>query len=124
MMILMRNRIVFILICAFALISRQSTGQSYYFRGYSVDEGLPFISVSAIFQDNKGNIWSGGYGGLSKFDGNSFTNYSPKDGLLNHSITCITQDNQGNLWIGTISGVNKYDGKKFTAYTIKHGLIS
>jgi ligand-binding sensor domain-containing protein len=124
MMVLMRNRIVSILIFALALINKQGTAQSYYFRGYSVDEGLPFISVSAVFQDTKGNIWSGGYGGLSKFDGNSFTNFSPKDGLLNHSVTCINQDNQGNLWIGTINGVNKYDGKKFTAYTTKHGLIS
>lgn len=120
----MRNRLAILLIFAFILFCRQSNGQSYNFKGYTVDDGLPFISVSSIFQDNKGNIWSGGYAGLSKFDGNSFTNYSPKDGLLNHSVTSITQDNQGNLWIGTISGVNKYDGKKFTAYTIKHGLIS
>ena len=120
---LTRNKIVFILILS-VFICRQSNGQSYYFKGYSVDDGLPFISVSSIFQDNKGNIWSGGYAGLSKFDGNSFTNYSPKDGLLNLSVTCISQDNQGNLWIGTISGINKFDGKKFTAYTTKHGLIS
>jgi ligand-binding sensor domain-containing protein len=120
----MRHRLAFILIFIFVLFYRQSNGQAYYFKGYSVEDGLPFVSVSTIFQDNKGNIWSGGYAGLSKFDGNSFTNYSPKDGLLNHSVTSINQDNQGNLWIGTISGVNKYDGKKFTAYTVKHGLIS
>src|SRR3954469_25453105 len=105
MVSLIRNKIVFIVVLAFIFICKQSVGQSYYFKGYSVDDGLPFISVSAIFQDTKGNIWSGGYAGLSKFDGNSFTNYSPKDGLLNLSVTCINQDNQGNLWIGTITGI-------------------
>ncbi len=98
--------------------------QSYYFRNYSVEDGLPFIEVSAIFQDHHGNLWSGGYGGLSKFDGLIFTNYTPKEGLLNHSVTTINEDNAGNLLIGTISGINVFDGKKFSGYTVKDGLIS
>ncbi|MBA3705918.1 MAG: histidine kinase, partial [Bacteroidetes bacterium] len=89
-----------------------------------VEDGLPFINVSTIFQDSKGNLWSGGYGGLSKFDGISFTNYTPKEGLLNHSVTSISEDNQGNLWIGTINGINKFDGKIVASYTTKNGLIS
>lgn len=97
--------------------------QNYFFKNYSVEDGLPFIQVTTIFQDSKGNLWSGAYGGLSKFDGITFTNYSPKEGLLNHSVTAITEDNKGNIWIGTISGINKFNGKKFTSYTTKHGLI-
>lgn len=98
--------------------------QSYYFRNYSVEDGLPFIEVSVIFQDHNGNLWSGGYGGLSKFDGVSFTNYSPKEGLLNHLVTSITEDNSGNLWVGTVAGISRYDGISFTGFTTKDGLIS
>lgn len=105
-------------------LSQQGIAQSYYFRNYSVDDGLPFINVSIIYQDHKGNLWSGGYGGLSKFDGITFTNYTPKNGLLDHAVTGITEDNQDNLWIGTIKGVNKLSGKKFTSYTTSQGLIS
>ncbi|MES2396179.1 MAG: two-component regulator propeller domain-containing protein [Bacteroidota bacterium] len=115
---------LFPFIIALVLLAKQGMSQSYYFQNYSVENGLPFIDVSTIFQDSKGNLWSGGYGGLSKFDGVSFTNYSPKNGLLNHSVTCITEDNNGNLWIGTISGINKFNAEKFTGYTTKHGLIS
>src|SRR5882762_10420556 len=106
-----KARILFLLLCVFALVLLPQKGkaQSYFFRNYSVEDGLPFIEVSTIFQDSRGNLWSGGYGGLSKFDGNSFTNYSPKEGLLNHYVTSISEDNQGNLWIGTISGVNKFN---------------
>lgn len=122
-----KAKIVFLPFCILIvqLLTFNCNAQSYFFRNYSVEDGLPFIDVSTIFQDSKGNLWSGGYGGLSKFDGNSFTNYSPKEGLLNHFVSCINEDNIGNLWIGTISGINKFDGKNFSGYTVeKNGLIS
>jgi ligand-binding sensor domain-containing protein len=96
--------------------------QSYNFKNYSAEQGLPFVNVYTIFQDSKGNLWTGGYGGLSKFDGKSFTNYSPKNGLANHWVTSITEDNDGNIWIGTISGLSKFDGNSFSTFTKKHGL--
>ena len=124
----MRKAKIFILlfcVLTLQLLTIKSVAQSYFFRNYFVEDGLPFIDVSTIFQDSKGNLWSGGYGGLSKFDGNSFINYSPKEGLLNHSVSCISEDNQGDLWIGTIGGINKFDGTTFTGYTVaKNGLIS
>ncbi len=110
--------------CFFILLTLTGAAQSTFFRNYSVEDGLPFINVSTIFQDSKGNLWSGGYGGLSKFDGIAFTNFAPKDGLLNHFVTTICEDNQGNLWIGTISGINKYNQKTFVGYTTKNGLIN
>jgi ligand-binding sensor domain-containing protein len=112
-------RLLLLLLC---LLPETGAAQSYFFRNYSVEDGLPFVNVSAIYQDRNGNLWTGGYGGLSRFDGISFTNYSPKDGLLNHFVTCITEDNQHNIWLGTISGINKFDGKTFSGYTKSHGL--
>ncbi|MFL5764620.1 MAG: two-component regulator propeller domain-containing protein [Bacteroidia bacterium] len=121
---IIKKRIVFLFCFIALLLSEQSSAQSTFFRNYSVEDGLPFINVSTVFQDSKGNLWSGGYGGLSKFDGISFTNFSPNEGLLNHLVTTINEDSLGNLWIGTISGINKYDGKTFTSFTEKNGLIS
>lgn len=106
------------------ILSHKSIAQSYFFKNYSVDDGLPFINVSAIYQDSKGHLWTGGYGGLSKFDGYTFKNYTPENGLLNHLVTSIAEDNRGNVWIGTIKGINKFDGTKFTSYTTASGLIS
>ena len=108
----------------YLLLTINSVAQSTFFRNYSVEDGLPFINVSAVFQDSKGNLWSGGYGGLSKFDGVSFINFSTKDGLLNHFVKTICEDDQKNLWIGTINGINKYDGKIFTGYSTKNGMIN
>jgi ligand-binding sensor domain-containing protein len=83
---------------------------------------LPFIQVSTIFQDSKGYLWSGGYGGLSSFDGKNFVNYAPKDGLADHSVTCVAESMHNELWVGTINGLSIYDGYKFRNYTVKNGL--
>lgn len=111
-----------ILIPLFVFSNAQS--QTYNFRNYSVEHGLPFIQVYTIFQDSKGNLWSGGYGGLSRFNGKTFTNYSPRNGLADHWVTSITEDKKGNLWVGTIHGLSKFDGKKFTNFTANEGLPS
>lgn len=107
-----------------SLLLNFSYSQTYNFRNYSVEKGLPFAQVYAVFQDSKGNLWSGGYGGLSRFDGKEFINYSPKDGLADHWVTSITEDANGNIWIGTVKGLTKFDGKSFTTFTTKHGLAS
>lgn len=98
------------------------SAQSSYFRNYSVEHGLPFVQVQTIFQDSKGYLWSGGYGGLSRFDGNTFINFSPRNGLVSHSVTTIAEDKKGNLWVGTTSGLSCYDGVKFTNFTTADGL--
>ena len=96
--------------------------QSYNFKNYSVEEGLPFLYVDAICQDSKGNLWIGGYSGLSKYNGKTFANYFPKNGLADYGITSIVEDNDGNIWAGTINGLNKFDGRKFSTFTKKDGL--
>lgn len=100
--------------------------QQYNFKNYSVENGLPYIQIFTLFQDNLGYLWSGGYGGASKFNGKTFQHYSPKNGLANHYVNCITQHNNQVL-IGTIDGLSIIDNysKKITAnYTIKEGLPS
>jgi len=98
--------------------------QSFNFKNYSVEHGLTYIHIQDIFQDDKGYLWTGGYGGLSKFDGLKFTNYSPRNGLKHYSVQAITQDADKNIVIGTIEGVSVFNGKRFTNYTQKDGLAN
>jgi ligand-binding sensor domain-containing protein len=99
-----------------------ATAQTYNFRNYSVEDGLAFINVSAIYQDSSGYLWCGGYGGVSRFDGFTFTNFGPRDGLANNAVSCITQDRQGAIWFGTIGGLSCFRDNRFTSYTRKEGL--
>ena len=62
-------------------------------------------------------------GGVSKYDGKSFTTYTTAQGLANNCVWSILEDKKGNLWFGTWGGgVSRYDGKSFTTYTTEQGL--
>ena len=110
--------IVFLLfqICAY--------GQQYNFKSYSVENGLPYVQVFTVFQDSHGYLWSGGLGGLSKFNGKTFQNYSPKNGLANHYVNTIAEDKNHHLIIGTIDGLSIFENNIFRNYTVKDGLPS
>lgn len=89
------------------------------------------MHINDIFQDQKGYLWTGGYGGLSCFDGFTFRNYGPSNGLVNFSVQVITQDYQGNLIIGTTQGLSIWENPNpgraqttFINYTKTNGLLN
>lgn len=100
--------------------------QQYNFKNYSVESGLPYVQIFAMFQDSRGYLWSGGYGGASKFNGKTFQNYSPKNGLANHYVNAITEDQFHLVTIGTIDGISVIDKVKgkISNYNVKDGLPS
>jgi ligand-binding sensor domain-containing protein len=100
--------------------------QQYNFKNYSVESGLPYVQIFAMFQDSKGNLWSGGYGGASKFNGKTFKNYSPKNGLANHYVNAIIEDQFHLMTVGTINGLSVIDKVKGRVenYYMEDGLPS
>lgn len=91
-----------------------------------VEHGLPSSYVDAIYEDVLGNLWFGTYGGgLTRYDGHTFTTYTEENGLPGNLINSIIEDSSGNLWIGTDgSGLSKFDGSTFTNYSLDQGLAS
>lgn len=82
--------------------------------------GQPFLHVTAIMEDRKGNIWlsgfngfKGGYrpGGLYRYDGNAFTKVSERGAYA------IIEDKKGNIWTTgpvnpanpTVQALTRYD---------------
>ena len=57
--------------------------------------------ASAIVVDNMNNVWYSTLGGgISKFNGTTFTNYtSSNSGLANNFVTCMTSTNTGDLFL-------------------------
>jgi len=49
--------------------------------------------------------WEGG--GVSKFDGKTWTHYTTSDGLVSNRVLSIAIDKEGNKWFGTDMGVTK-----------------
>jgi ligand-binding sensor domain-containing protein len=78
--------------------------------------------VACMYQSSNGYLWSGGFGGLSRFDGKIFSNYNVKNGLIDHNVNVICEDDKGAIFVGTNKGVSVLRGKKFFNYTKQEGL--
>ena len=85
---------------------------------FSSNNGLGGSQVTAIMEDNAGNIWCATQGGVSRFDGGSITNFSMKDGLADNWVWSLYQDSRGTIWAGTLMGLCRFDGTRFTAFKL------
>lgn len=83
---------------------------------YTKEEGLVNDFVQAIGADPKGNLWFGTQGGISVFDGKTFTNYTTDNGLNSNNILCLATDGNGVVWIGTDNGVNSFSNGTFNSF--------
>jgi len=84
---------------------------------WSIQHGLPQISVQAIVQDHQGYIWVATQAGLARFDGVRFTIYSPETvpslpGVWTRSLMV---DSGGRVWIGTYKGLAVFQNGVFSA---------
>jgi len=83
---------------------------------YTVAEGLVNDYVQTIIADQSGNLLFGTQGGLSIFDGKSFTNYTKDNGLNSNNVLCLSTDKKGVVWIGTDNGVNSFSNGTFNSF--------
>lgn len=95
-------------------------------RSYTTKEGLALDTILSSLVDRSGNLWFGTWGGgISRYDGKTFTNFTQTHGLSDGSVTSILEDKKGNIWFGMIGGgVIRYDGQSFTNYTKEQGLTN
>lgn len=107
----MKKFLLLLVILASGLLAE---AQQYPFLKWSTSEGLAQSQVRCIHQDHLGYLWVGTLGGVSRFDGTSFTNFSRRDGLLSNQINTITSVGDSLLAFASIGGVTLYDGMTFT----------
>ena len=90
---------------------------------YDNKSGLPTSDANAIAQTEEGFIWIGSYGGLIRYDGNTFVNLSTDAGVS--SVVSLFVDSSNRLWIGTNdSGVSVMERGQFRRFNRKDGLKS
>ena len=92
-------------------------------RTYTTDDGLPLDYISCTYRASNGMLWFGtNGGGVTRYDGRSFTNFTMNHGLPDNTIMALGGDRNGNIWIGTSTGgLCRYDGHRFTTFSIGDG---
>ena len=95
------------------------------------ENDLTFVSVRALLEDSKGNLWLGSNDeGLQLITHDGKKTYTTQNGLPNNSIRTICEDHAGNVWIGTAGGVVYFTPQghmitpQFEAGTVSKGIIS
>ncbi len=75
--------------------------QTYPFTTYTTADGLAQSAVSSFFQDSRGFMWFGTWGGISRYDGQDFWSYRNST----FRVMSICEDNTNTLWVGTTTGL-------------------
>lgn len=77
---------------------------------WSIEQGLPQVTVQAIAQDAEGYLWFGTQVGAGRFDGVRFTQWSPQTqpGFPGELVNALALGDDGRLWIGAYRGLAHY----------------
>jgi hypothetical protein len=110
------------LLLVFLTMSLPSHAQTYPFREYTSDDGLPQLETMGAMQDSRGYIWMNTRNGLAQFDGHSFASFYRKDGLPSNIVSRIIEDVDGTIWAVTPKGLAYFTGKTFHSYPIPDSL--
>ena len=73
--------------------------QLYPFVHYTPREGLVNNKVRFMFQDSKGKLYIGTFGGLSIYDGSRFTNFDYNNGLGNTLVNDVVEMGDDSIWV-------------------------
>ena len=95
---------------------------------FTKEDGLGGDMIRGIVEDKDGVLWIATNGGLTKYDGASFTTMTEYGAIKvtagfsehgNHrDLWKAFIDRQGDIWIATMDGVFRFDGEKFSAFAM------
>jgi ligand-binding sensor domain-containing protein len=97
------------------------------FTQFTKQDGLCSNTVWSILEDRQRRIWftciqafqpeMTGDGGVSRYDGKTFTTFADVPGLSRNDIYTIYEDRSAQIWIGATGvGAYRYDGNEFTLF--------
>ena len=94
-------------------LSDTALAQKFFFRHYTVTDGLCANTIWDIEQDDQGYMWFGTKYGLSRFDGYNFKSFQHQKGVAgtigNNFIRKIFRYGPKTFWIGTDEGIFIFD---------------
>ena len=97
-----------------------------------VEMGLTGINVAynpnyiiSLVVDAQGVVWTGTWGGgLSRFDGKTWTHFTTSEGLPGNHVFMLNIDAKKTLWVGTNNGLASLREGKFKTLNTHDGLFA
>jgi signal transduction histidine kinase len=91
---------------------------------FTFEDGLAGDDVRVIVDGAAGDMWIGGYHGLTRLLHGEFRHWTENEGLPSNTIRAIYPDHEGAVWIGTYdAGLARFKDGRFTRYTTHEGLF-
>jgi|GEM_PF-6862324 len=82
------------------------------------DGGLFDNRLFTVDVDTEGNVWTAGFYGVTRFDGETFDYFNVSDGLADNYTWKLLAASDGVIWFGTSqNGVTKYENGAFEQVT-------
>lgn len=79
--------------------------------------GLKEDFIWDIVEDREGNLWlATNGGGVSRFDGKTFTTYDTSHGLASNVVYTVLISKDHTIWFGTEAGLTRLKNGVFTSY--------
>ena len=76
---------------------------------FTTADGLVSNRISRIARDQRGFLWFCTEGGLSRFDGYTFTNYTTQQGMASNWVDDFIETGSGVFLVGTEAGLCVFD---------------
>lgn len=110
---------IFAIIALVVPLMFSAASTDFWFRRFSVENGLSSNSVRAIVQDKYGFLWFGSDDGLNRYDGITMKQYKLNPQGANEYISSL-YDTSDKIWVGIDEGVYTYDyeTETFTPFDI------
>lgn len=90
-------------------------------RSFSTSDGLPDPRVNCLCRDHSGRIWTGGWKGISYWNGTRFVGHPAVNAAMSSAIAC-REDRAGNFWVASSSGLYRVQGANVTKMDSSSGL--
>ena len=89
---------------------------SYVLDHWSVEQGLPQITVLGMAEDRDGFLWINTQSAVARFDGTRFVRYDrASSGVDTSMLRAVWADPRGGVWFGGDRGVIRENDGSFTA---------
>ncbi len=108
-----------IILLLFTFGTKILCAQSFAFKNYSTNDGLPSSETYFSIQDEEGYMWFATDRGLARFDGYNFEVFTTEDGIPDNTVFEIIKDHKNRLWFKGFSSALGYY-KKDSFYNYKY----